>query len=314
MQWYDPSKPKTAGQNAQTTATAQSGQQAAGVNFTDPYNKGANSWTGSTGNVNDPFAAHESGWDTYKRSRNDAYTALKSGFTDADPADMAAMGQLRDYYTNYLGDLQKNSQGQMSQFDTQSQRGLANLLSQHKAANAGTGNIGSRQYAGAEGDIVSRAAGDYMTGVMDNRNQELARAGQVQGGLSGIYNQGLAERGYQYGQSKDLANYLSGIGKTEIAREGSLPQQEESNWLADIAPLAGAGIGAAFGNPMLGYGIGSAAGGAMRGGESGGAGGGTNLAALLAMQNSNSGSGNTVGGGLPTSSQWTVGAANGMYR
>lgn len=278
MQWYNPNNVKTA--SGQPPAAA----AATGPQFSDTWNKGATNWTGSTGNPNDPFAAHEAGWDTYKRTRNDAYQLMKSGMTEANPADYAAMDQLRNYYSGQLGDLEKNSQGQLNQFDTNSQRGLANLLQQHKAANAGTGTLGSRQYAGAQGDIVSRVAGDYMQGVMANKNQQLANAGQIQGGLQGLYNQDLTERKYQYGQANDLANYLRDVGKTEIGREAGLPQQAESNWMADVAPLVGAGVGAAFGNPMMGYGIGSAAGGAMRGGDSQG-GGGNNLAMLLAMQN-----------------------------
>lgn len=229
-----------------------------------------------------------------------AVDALKGATSSANPNDIAAMDAMRDYWTTALGDVSANSRNQMNQFDTQSQRGLANLLAQHRNASAGTGTMGSRQYAGAQGDITSRVAGDYMRGVMANRQQELGNAAGIQQGLAGIFGQDLMERNFQLQQGKTLADQYNRMWDQQQGRAQHLDgMQDDSNWIADVAPLLGTGLGFAFGGPM-----GAMAGSALGGGLSqamggGGGGGGSNLATLLAMQNMNK---NTDGGGLPMES------------
>lgn len=227
-----------------------------------------------------------------------AVDALKGGMSTANPDDIAAQDALRDYWTTQLGQVGANSRNQMSQFDTQSQRGLASLLQQQKNSQAGTGLIGSRQASNAAGDITQRLASQYMQGVTANRQQELNNASSIQNALQNIYSNDLNERNFQLNQGKTLADQYNRMWDQQQGRESSLSASRgsEGNWVSDVAPLVGTVGGAILGGPagaMIGGSIGSALGGAV-GGSGGGGGGGSNLAALLALQNSGGGGGSSI--------------------
>lgn len=211
--------------------------------------------------------------------------ALKTGMSTANPADYESMDALRGYYQNKLSDLPTTENNRITSFDTQSQRGLANILSQQKAANAGSGNIGTRQFAGAQGDIVSRLTNDYMQGLGNEKARSLQDASQIQSGLSGVQNQDLQERQFQFNQGKGLSDLYGNMIATDLGREGSLPQGGESDWMSDVLPVAGMAAGAIIGGPA-GAMIGGSLGGMAAGGgkTSQGATGGMQLAQILQQQ------------------------------
>lgn len=168
------------------------------------------------------------GWSTGQtfqaNAKISALEALRNAQTRANPEDYAAMDEMRGYYRDILADLPSANAQRTSTFDTNAQYGLKNLLSQHKGANAGRGTIGSRQYAGAQGDIVSRANSDYIEGLLKARNDAVAQAGQIQSGLAGIQNQDLAERTFQGDQAAQYANLISNFMAQDQGREGQLLQ------------------------------------------------------------------------------------------
>lgn len=240
-----------------------------------------------------------SGYEVYARNRAQGLDVLQGGFQGPNEQDILANDALRDYWTGALGNLGNVSQNRQSQFDTQAQRGLANLLSQHKASQAGTGLIGSRQASNQAGDITQRLASEYARGVTANNQAELGSAAQIQSGLGGVRNVDLQERDIKFRQAKALQDYFSDIGRQELQREAMLESRpEETSWLQDIAPLVGTVGGALLGGPA-GAMIGGSLGGAVAGGgrSQGGAQMGSNLGQLMMMQNAQS-----VGGGLPAQS------------
>lgn len=152
-------------------------------------------------------------------AKMEAINAAKRGMSTANPEDYQGMDELRNYYRNYLSDLPGQTADKISSFDTQSQRGLSNLLSQYKNSNAGTGRIGSRQYGGAQGDIMSRAASDYTTGLINARSAAIDQANKVGAGLSGVQNQDMQERQFQADQSNRFSDMLTRM----MAIEQGLP-------------------------------------------------------------------------------------------
>ncbi len=128
--------------------------------------------------------------------------------TRANPEDYAGMDELRSYYRNQLSDLPGQTANKISSFDTQSQRGMKNLMSQYTSSQAGTGRIGSRQFSGAQGDIMSRGVTDYMNGLSNARTNALSQAGQIGSGLSGVQNQDMQERQFQMQQGQNLSNAI----------------------------------------------------------------------------------------------------------
>jgi hypothetical protein len=266
--------------------------------------------TGKVGNLTteqlaDPM--HGFGTTFQAAAKQGSVDALQKAMSGANPEDYAAMDQTRDYLSNYLSDLPTAERGRASTFDSQAQRGLSSLLSQYKAANAGTGRIGGRQYAGAQGDIMSRSNQDYLTGMQNVRQQSLADALNVGQGFSNIQGQDLKERGFQQQQAQGLSDLLMRQMGYDLSREGSMPQAEENNWMADVMPVVGAGVGAFTPiGPVGGMAVGSAMGGAMKGGSSQGNQSGSNLVQLLQnqqylnqmkQQQPAAGSGYTVTGG-----------------
>jgi hypothetical protein len=249
---------------------------------------------------------HASGWDMYQTTRNLGVDALQQGFTGPNEQDIVANDALRDYWTGALGNLGNVSQNRQSQFDTQAQRGLSNLLSQHKSSQAGTGLIGSRQASNQAGDITQRLAGEYARGVTANNQAELGSASQIQSGLGGVRNVDLQERDIQRKNAQSLSDYYTNIGRAELGwQQHTDSQPEKTSWLQDIAPLLGTVGGALLGGPA-GAMIGGQLGGAVAGGggKAQGAQSGSNLAQLMMMQNQQG----SVGGGLPVASSAPSGA------
>lgn len=197
--------------------------------------------------------------------------AMQGAQSKANPADYANMDALRSYYSQQLSDLPGNTQNNISSFDTQSQRGLSNLMSQYKNSQAGTGNLGSRQYAGAQGDIYSRSASDYATGLINARNQAIGQARQIQGGMSGVQNQDLQERQFQMQQANALSDQiykLMGLDQGyQGMQEGIRQYNQQMEW-AKIQKLTNpgglmagsSGVGASGGGGSGSSSSGSAAG------------------------------------------------------
>ncbi len=214
--------------------------------------------------------------------------ALQRAQSSANPEDYAAMDESRDWFRNRLADLPTMEKRGMSTFDTQSQRGLQNLLAQHRSANAGTGNLGSRQYAGAQGNITSRAITDYMQGLQNVQRGSLQDAIAINSGLGNIQGRDLQERGFQNQQAQALSDLLMQQAGIDLQREGMLPQKQESNWVADIMPAVGMGAGAIIGGPAgaaIGGQLGSSVGGAMGSKNAAASGAGSSqLSLLLANQ------------------------------
>lgn len=182
--------------------------------------------------------------------------ALKNAMSTANPEDYAAMDELRNYYRGALSDLPSTQNAMRSSFDTQSQRGLSNLMSNFKNANAGRGTLGSRQYGGAAGDILSRANSDYVNGLIANRMAGLDAAGKISSGLTGVQNRDLLERQFQMDQAKGYSGQINNQQALEGQREGAL-RDLEAQQEADDRGLVGNLVGAYM--SMLGFGAGAGA-------------------------------------------------------
>lgn len=210
----------------------------------------------------------DKGWNTGEtfqaNSKIAALEAMKNAQSGANPEDYAAMDEMRNYYRSALADLPGNTEAGISSFDTQSQRGLNNLLSQYKNVNAGRGTLGSRQYAGAAGDIVGRANQDYINGLIAARSDAITQAGKIGSGLSGVQNQDLAERTFQGDQAAQYASLISNFMAQDQGREGQLLQMQgqkdaanKAMWGQIIQGLAVAG-GTALAGPAGGMAAGAA--------------------------------------------------------
>lgn len=156
-----------------------------------------------------------------------AIDALNNAISQQNPADSYLLDQTRNAWANQLSSLDKNSDLRNAATGTQSQRGLANLLNTLKQTNAGTGNIGSRQYSGEQGDIASRIAAEYTNQMAQNKSQDLADLASVQGGLGNVYGQDLKERAFQAQQQGSLADLYTKLYQTELGRDANLSEQEQ---------------------------------------------------------------------------------------
>lgn len=176
---------------------------------------------------------------------------MTKGMSTANPEDYQGMDELRNYYRNYLNDLPGQTADKVSSFDTQAQHGLSNLLAQHKTANAGTGRIGSRQYAGAEGDITSRAGSDYMNGLINARADAINQANKVQSGLSGVQDQNMKERQFQADSSQrmsDMIYKLMSLDKGTPDKNAERAKEDKTNTINLVTGLANAGARVAGGS------------------------------------------------------------------
>lgn len=273
-QFYTPyqkrMQPTGSGGTAPVSLTGPSAQQPQGV--AGPVSAGNDTTKGYGAGSGLEWQLADPGWSTGQtfqaNSKIEALGALRDAQTKANPEDYAAMDEMRNYYRTALADLPGNTAAGISSFDTQAQRGLNNLLSQYKGANAGRGTLGSRQYAGAAGDITSRANQDYIQGLIAARSDAINQANKIGSGLSGVQGQDLAERDFQSDQAAQYANLISNFMNQDQGREGQLLQTQSAKdaankamWGQIIQGLAVAG-GTALAGPAGGMAAGAAAKGA----------------------------------------------------
>ncbi len=220
------------------------------------------------GGLRDP--ATTTGATFQANSKIAALEALKNTMSTANPEDYAGMDEMRNYYRNALGDLPGQTADSVSSFNTQAQRGLTGNLAVLRNANAGRGTMGSRQYAGAQGDLASRANSDYMTGLIKARSDALDQAGKIGTGLSGVQNTNLLERKFQTDQGQSLADLITNFMAQDQGREAGLSaaqaQKDAANkamWGQIVSGAAMAG-GTALAGPAGGAAAGAAASGAVK--------------------------------------------------
>lgn len=210
----------TVGAGMNTGAVNPNGPQNAGNSMWDTYGRGSSVYH----QLSDP------GWSTGEtfqaNSKIEALDALKKAQTNANPDDYAAMSELRNAYRTQLADVPGATADNISSFNSQSQNGLRSLLSQYKNANAGKGTMGSRQYGGAQGDIMSRANTDYMNGLLKARSDGIDQTAKLGAGLSGVQAQDLAERNFQNDQASNYANLIANFMAQDQGRESQLSQQK----------------------------------------------------------------------------------------
>lgn len=266
MQYYNPFQNKT------TVPTTKAPTLPPGTGNTLHYsapNQMANQ-RDRYGEVTQIGGLRDPGWSTgatfQANSKIAGLEALKNTMSTANPEDYAAMDEIRNYYRSALADLPGNTEKGISSFDSQSQYGLKNLLSQHSAANAGRGTMGSRQFAGAQGDIVSRSNNDYINGLLRARADALDQAGKINSGLTNVQARHQAEREFQFNQGQALAdlivNYMSMDNGREAQLTGLAAQRDAANkalWGQIIQAGAMAG-GTMLAGPAGGMAAGSAAG------------------------------------------------------
>lgn len=228
----------------------QSYQNAMQKNPYGPQNAGNSMWDTYGSGSSVYHQLRDPGWSTGQtfqaNSKIEAIDALKKAQTVANPEDYAAMDAMRKYYSGALSQLPSNSANNVSVLDTQMQRGLNNLLGQHATASAGTGRLGSRQYAGEAGDISSRMASEYMNGLIAAKNNELSQANMIGAGLQGVQLQDLKERDFQGQQAGRYAGLISDFMNQDQGRESGLMQAQATKDAAN-KQLWGQIIGSAVG-------------------------------------------------------------------
>lgn len=256
INWYDPAKPRT------TTGAGARASYSAVPGAGDP-NKKMMVGQLTTDQLLDPQWGF--GVSFQAAAKKAQVEAMKNGMSSANPEDYAGMDELRDYYRGQLADLPGQTNNQISSFDTQSQRGLANLLNQYKTQNPNA--MGTRQFSGAQGDITSRATNDYMTGLMNAKTAGIGQANQIQNGLTGVQNQNFNERQFQFNQGKGLSDLYSSMVNQDQGREGMLAGQGGGgDWMDAVLPAVGMAAGALIpGGGMIAPMIGGALGGAASG-------------------------------------------------
>lgn len=197
--------------------------------------------------------------------------ALKGSFSNANPEDYAAMDELRNLYRTQVSDVPTLENMGRSTLDTSMQRGLSNLLTQHRNAAAGSGRLGSRQFAGQAGDITSRLASEYNQGLLGLRNAAIGQGAQLGQSLGSLQSRDLAERVFQNQQAQSLSGLLERMSERDQNRESGLHQEQLAKDAADKAmwgQIISAGMtagGMALGGPG-GAMAGNAAGNAIMGG------------------------------------------------
>lgn len=179
---------------------------------------------------------------------------MAKGMSGANPEDYGGMDELRSYYRNQLADLPGQTADKISSFDTQSQRGMKNLMSQYTNSQAGTGRIGSRQYSGAQGDIYSRGITDYMNGLSNARTSALDQAGKISGGLGDVQSRNMSERQFQADSSQrmsDMIYRLMQMDRGTVDQNAERAKEDRANTIdmiktgASVAGAVAAGSGGA---------------------------------------------------------------------
>lgn len=214
----------------------------------------------SFGYLNEISGLGDAAWGTGQTFQSNALVAalnaMKFGMSTANPEDYAGMDEMRQYYRDQAADLPNDQRAGRSSLDTNAQRGIANMMQQYKNANAGRGTLGSRQYAGGAGDIVSRGNSDYINALIANRSDAIDQAGKINAGLNNLQGRDLLERQFQFQQGKDYAGQINNQQAMDMQRQGSLGElqaQQEADDKGLIGNLVGAYMS------MLGYGAASGA-------------------------------------------------------
>lgn len=186
------------------------------------------------------------GMDFIAQSRKQGLGALIGAQSTANADDYAGMDEIRNYYRNELADLNGQTAKGMSSVDSQAQYGLKNLLRQHASANAGRGTLGSRQYAGAQGDIVSRSNQDYIDGLIRTKAAGLDQAGKISSGLGDVQARDLSERQFQQTQAESIANLIAKYMEMDYGREARVDLESQSDFDKERGNIRGV-VGAIFG-------------------------------------------------------------------
>lgn len=163
-----------------------------------------------------------------------------------NPALRESFGGLYDYANQASSNLSNLHNANNSAIDTASQRGLSNLLSQYAKANAGSGRLASRQYAGAQGDIFSRAAEAQGNALLAERNAAPGRASNLANAL-------MATQQAEDYRPRWISDQLAGLGNDSVRNYMATqpaPQAEDPSFLQQIAPIAGTALGAYLGGPV----------------------------------------------------------------
>lgn len=158
-------------------------------------------------------------------SRQAATNALMGAQSVANQGDVGLMDKMRGIYSQQADDLPGNTAAGNAGFDSRAQYGLKNLLSQYRGANAGRGTLGSRQYAGAQGDIVSRSNNDYINGMIQAKSAAIGQANQIQQGAAGVQNQDLNERTFQQKQAQSVGDLITKYMQMDNGREQQLNER-----------------------------------------------------------------------------------------
>lgn len=240
-QFYNPYQNRTTVQQPQATPSAVPGLNASGKNANAGGDFGYLSHMNQIGGTQWGTGASFQG-----AARVAGLNALKSAMSNANPEDYAGMDEMRNYYRGELANLPSQQNAGRSALDSQMQYGLKNMLSQYKGANAGRGTLGSRQYAGAQGDIVSRANQDYISGLIKARSDALDQAGKINTGLGDLQGRNLDERQFQMSQGQSLADLIAKYLAMDMGRESQVDVETQSDFDKERGNIRGV-VGAIFG-------------------------------------------------------------------
>ena len=186
------------------------------------------------------------GMDFIAQSRKQGLGALIGAQSTADAADYDNMDAMRNFYRSEAEGLAGNNARGMSSVDSEAQYGLKNLLRQHQSANAGRGTLGSRQYAGAQGDIVSRSGQDYIKSLIATKAAGLDNANKINSGMGDIQARDLNERQFQQSQAESIANLIAKYMEMDYGREARVDLESQSDFDKERGNIRGV-VGAIFG-------------------------------------------------------------------
>lgn len=186
------------------------------------------------------------GMDFITQSRKQGLGALINAQSTANSEDYAGMDEMRNYYRNQLADLPGQNAASVSSTDSAAQYGLKNLLKQHQNMNAGRGTMGSRQYAGAQGDITSRAGQDYVNALIQTKAAGIDQANKIESGMGNLQTRDLQERQFQQSQAESIANLIAKYMDQDYAREARVDLESQSDFDKERGNIRGV-VGAIFG-------------------------------------------------------------------
>lgn len=255
MEFYNPMQRRTPRTEINSTAPTPSTYSAPGMSGQNRIGGGYGLDQQKLGNI-DFQQAGTGQWGTGESFQGAGRTAIleamTKGMSSANPEDYQGMDELRNYYRNQLADLPGQTADKISSFDTQSQRGLKNLNTQFTNSQAGTGRIGSRQYAGEQGNIYSKAITDYMNGLSSARSNAIGQANQIGSGLTGVQDQNMKERQFQADSSQRLSDMiyrLMDMDRGTVDKNAERAKEDRKNTMDLIKTGAQVGGAAIAGKP-----------------------------------------------------------------